>query len=142
MIGSKEIKRWSEVTPCMMSDEEEQGDAYVRHPPLYRSNILSQFIDKLDSRYEKRNSNTNHPRKARILGSYVTVPIPPDAKKWMLKPEMREKELPERDANPPSEDTLPENYEAQPIDQRENDISSELDTDLDEDQESNELISD
>lgn len=85
-----EAKRWSEVTPCMMSDEEERGDTYVRHPPLYRLNILSRFIDKLDSRCEKPNSTTNHPHKVRILGSSLNVPIPPDAKKWMLKPEMRD----------------------------------------------------
>ena len=86
VIGSKETKHWSEVTPSMMSDEEEQGDTYIRHPPRYRSTVLAQFIDKLDGRYEKLNSSTHHPRKKRVLGCSLDVPIPPEAKKWMVKP--------------------------------------------------------
>lgn len=69
-----------------MSDEEEQGDIYIRRPPQYRSNLLAQFIEKLESRYEKRNSATSHPRKKRIVGSPIDVPTPVEAKKWMLKP--------------------------------------------------------
>lgn len=69
-----------------MSDEEEQEDTYIRHPPLYRSSLLSQFIEKLECRYEKRESSTNHPRKRRVLGTPVDVPIPAEAKKWMIKP--------------------------------------------------------
>ena len=93
VIGSREAKRWSEVTPSMMSDEEEQGDTYIRHLPLYRSTLLSQFIDKLDGRHEKRNSGANHPRKQRVLGCSVDVPIPSDAKKWMIKPDLMRNEV-------------------------------------------------
>ena len=28
MVGSKQTKRWFEVTPGMMSNEEDQGDIY------------------------------------------------------------------------------------------------------------------
>ena len=55
------------VTPWMMSEEEGQGDTCVQHPRLYRSNVLSRFIDKLAT--------------TKIIGSCVTVPIPLDAKK-------------------------------------------------------------
>ena len=84
VVGPKETKRWAEVTPSMMSDEEEQGETYIRHPPLYRSTLISQFIEKLESRYEKRSSN--HPRKKRVLGAPVDIPVPAEAKKWMIQP--------------------------------------------------------
>ena len=85
VVGPKETKRWAEVTPSMMSDEEEQGETYIRHPPLYRSTLLSEFIEKLESRYDKRSSI--HPRKMRVLGAPVDVPVPAEAKKWMIRPE-------------------------------------------------------
>lgn len=72
----------------MMSDEEKQGDVYIRHPPSYRSSTLTKFIEKLDSRSEGKNSKS-HPRVKRQLGTSVDVPVPRKAKKWMLRSELR-----------------------------------------------------
>ena len=65
--GEKESKYWQDVLPCMMSDEEERGDEYIRHPPVYRSEVLSSFISKLDSRCDK--AQKTQPCKKQILGS-------------------------------------------------------------------------
>ena len=48
--GPKEERHWKEVTPEMTSDEERVGDKYVRHPPSFRSEKVSKFIEMLDSR--------------------------------------------------------------------------------------------
>lgn len=72
-----------------MSDEELNGSEYIRHPPSYRLAMFSKFIEKLDSRLEKRSLKKRHPRTKRIIGSPVSKPVPPYAKKWMIKPELR-----------------------------------------------------
>ena len=129
----------------MMSDEKEQGDMYIRHPPQYRSSLLAQFIEKLDSRYEKRNSATSHPRKKRIVGSPIDVPTPVEAKKWMLKPGIISDAvapLPENDSEHNSQtltDVLTKNHELLQDNERDQDSESELDT---ENEESAELFSD
>ena len=71
----------------MMSDEEEQGEVYIRHPPSYRSDILSSFIEKLDSRCSKEANS--QPRKKRVVGSPIMKAVPINAKKWMLKDEFK-----------------------------------------------------
>ena len=38
--SEKEKKYWSDITADMMSDEEKEGDTYIRHPPGYRSERL------------------------------------------------------------------------------------------------------
>ena len=43
----------------------------------------------LDSRLEKRSLKTQHPRTKRTIGSPVSKTVPPYAKKWMIKPELR-----------------------------------------------------
>lgn len=47
----------------MMSEEEKDGEVYVRHAPAYRSNSLNRFISKLDHRLDSDVPNkTIHPR--------------------------------------------------------------------------------
>ena len=87
----------------MMSDEELQGDIYIRHPPSYRSEILSKFIEKLDSRAAKSNDSA-HPRVMRQLGTPAEVAIPSSCKKWMIKaglkkPGAEETDMEEEDDN-------------------------------------------
>ena len=72
----------------MMSDEEENGEGFVRHPPSYRSEVLNNFIAKLDSRYDKTQQKTQ-PRKKRVLGSPVKKAVPHNAKNWLLKSEFQ-----------------------------------------------------
>ena len=84
MKNAKEAERWKQLTPDMMSDEELQGDIYIRHPPSYRSDILSKFVAKLDSRAAK-SKDSAHPRVMRRLGSPAEIAIPSNCKKWMVK---------------------------------------------------------
>ena len=81
--SEKEKKYWSDVTPDMMSDEEKDGNTYIRHPPSYRSERLSRFIERLDSRLDRTPSR--HARHARVLGSPIEKQAPARAKSWMLK---------------------------------------------------------
>ena len=71
----------------MMSDEEESGDTYIRHQPSYRSELLNNFILKLDSRCDA--AKNTQPRKKRVIGSPVKKPVPRKAKNWVLKPEFK-----------------------------------------------------
>ena len=60
------------------------GEVYIRHPPSYRSDVMTKFVNKLDLRSKKRHIQMSHPRIERWLGSPVSKPIPPHDKKWML----------------------------------------------------------
>lgn len=81
-----ETKYWDCVAPEMMSDEEKRGDTYVRHQPEYRSQLFTDFIDKLDERCAKKQSN--HARYKRIVGTPCKVPIPAGIKSWMTNHQM------------------------------------------------------
>ena len=84
----KEATLWAEVTPEMMSDEEQEEDYYMRHPPSYRSKALHQFITKLDTRLDKEKGT--HPRMERRLGSPIDKAIPSRFKKWTIRRELWE----------------------------------------------------
>ena len=81
----KEAELWSEVSPEMMSDEEREGEGYVRHQPHYRSLSLNSFIKKLDSRLDSTKGMEKHPRLNRRLGSPHEKHIPEGCKKWIVK---------------------------------------------------------
>ena len=87
MKKGREVELWEDVTPEMMSEEEEDGEGYVRHPPSYRSEGLTKFITKLDQRLDMRQSK--HPRVARRLDSPLEKPLPHMYKKWVVKKELR-----------------------------------------------------
>ena len=80
----------------MMSEEEEEGNGYIRHPPSYRSKGLNKFTAKLDKRLDTKQSK--HPRVARILGSPREKPLPHMCKKWVIK-DLREREDEQRTAD-------------------------------------------
>ncbi len=84
--GEKESKRWNELTPEMMSEEEKNEDKFVRHPPSFRSAKVKQFIGKLERRLERKPSL----RVRRVEGSPRSVPIPVGAKKWTFKSPSKE----------------------------------------------------
>ena len=69
----RESELWEEVTPDMMSEEEEEGNGNIRHPPSYRSKGLNKFIAKLDKRLDTKQSK--HSRVARRLGSPREKPL-------------------------------------------------------------------
>ena len=59
------------------SDEEKVGDKWIHHPPSYRSELFSRFIEKLYSRA----SDARFPRD---IGSPRQKEAPSSAKAWML----------------------------------------------------------
>ena len=63
-----------------MSDEERDGEKWIRHRPSYRSDMFNHFIDKLDSRAQ----DLNRAQFPRNIGSPRIKSIPPTASKWML----------------------------------------------------------
>ena len=79
--SGKEMAVWSTITPEMMSDEEKDGDMYIRHPPSYRS---QNFLCKLDERADKTNTKS-HARFQRKKGSPRMKTPPVNLKKWMKK---------------------------------------------------------
>ena len=82
----KEAKRWAEVTPDMMSDEEldEENKLYIRHQQSYRSTTLNSFIEKLDMRVEAGVKGI-HPRIPRQLGLPREKCPPKSVKDWAKK---------------------------------------------------------
>ena len=80
----KETSLWLDVKPEMMSEEEKDGEVYIRHAPSYRSDSLNRFICKLDHRLE----TGKHPRMDRRLGSPRDKPVPAGCKKWIVKREL------------------------------------------------------
>ena len=73
-----------------MSDEEKQGDVFIRHQPSYRSTTFTKFLNKLDQRAAAKSSH--QPRASRELGSPAKKQIPPMCKQWMIKPELRKEQ--------------------------------------------------
>ena len=59
----------------MMSDEENDGEFFIRRPPAFRSEILNAFISELDRRSEVRNQKSKRPRIVRKLGDPVEKTI-------------------------------------------------------------------
>lgn len=66
-----------------MSDEDTNGDEYIRHPPSYRSKKCNEFIEKLEKRLSKK--GCPKPRLARIVGSPDKSVPPPNSKKWTIE---------------------------------------------------------
>ena len=81
--GIKEAKYWSDISADMMSEEEKVDDQYVRHPPLYRSERLNKFVDKLDHSLSKY-CLSDRPRITHVLGSPHKALPPINAKKWTV----------------------------------------------------------
>ena len=52
---SVELKIWQHITPEMMSEEEEDGDGFVRLSLSWRSQTLNNFFVKLDKRLSMGN---------------------------------------------------------------------------------------
>ena len=74
---------WNDITPDMMSEEDRVEDKYIRHPPCYRSGSVQKFVDKLDSRLQKR--GPERARIVRVLGSPRICRAPPKAKEWTVQ---------------------------------------------------------
>lgn len=79
------MKHWKDVTVDMMSEEENDSarEVYIRHQPSYRSKLLTDFLDELDRRSDKRNKKNNRPKTRRIVGEPLNTPPPPGIPKWI-----------------------------------------------------------
>ena len=78
---SVELNLWRHITPDMMSEEEEDGDGFVRHSFSWRSQVLNNFLIKLDKRL-----NTGNPKilaKKRVYGDVIEKPAPANVPLWM-----------------------------------------------------------
>lgn len=86
----REASLWAEVTPDMMSKEEQDGEVYVRHAPSYHLNALNRFISTLDHRLDTDLPKTSHPRldKSPSLRSQSWISTRQEYTKWIVKKEL------------------------------------------------------
>lgn len=81
---------WDDVTPSMMSDEEDVGDNTFRiHRQEWRSQELSDLLEELDRRADAATKKA-HPRRNHIVGTPLKVNAPTTVKEWMVRHESRE----------------------------------------------------
>lgn len=79
-IKQDERKKWEDVLPSMMSDEEECQGRFKVHRPVWRSSELNQLFDELDERSLQR----PRPRLERFLGTPCKDQPPPNIRDWLL----------------------------------------------------------
>ena len=82
MVKPGEAKNWKQVTPDMMSEEEAEGEEFIRHRPDWRSPSFNIFIEKLEKRYKKKKKSLAKPRS---YGNEVSKLPPSDISSWMIK---------------------------------------------------------
>ena len=82
MVKPREIKHWKDITPDMMSEEEAEGDDFIRHRPTWRSSSLNKFLEKLDSRFKAKHQKSL--AKPRSYGSPSDKPASDDIPSWLL----------------------------------------------------------
>ena len=80
-----EQEKWKDITPGMMSDEEEDGDDTFRvHRQEWRSEEITALFEELDRRADAVMKRA-HPRKTRVIGTPLKVGAPSATKEWMVK---------------------------------------------------------
>ena len=81
-MKSREQRKWEELSPDTMSEEEENDDdgTFIRHRYSWRSTVLNNFIDKLEQRVAK--SKKTLARK-RVYGTQLDQNPPANALEWM-----------------------------------------------------------
>ena len=85
-----EQEMWEDITPSMMSDEEDVGNNTFRiHRQEWRSQELSDFLEGLDKRADAATKKA-HPRRNRVVGTPLKVNAPTTTKEWMVQDEPRE----------------------------------------------------
>ena len=81
MVKNKEKTHWKDVTADMMSEEEPDGDEFIRHRPSWRSPFLNCFVTKLENRFIKKHGKSL--AKPRRYGSLIDRPAPAGIPSWM-----------------------------------------------------------
>ena len=97
MVKAKEAKTWRMVTPDMMSEEEAEGNEFIRHRPDWRSHRFNKFIEKLDNRYKSKHEKML--AKPRTYGDVVVKSFPDGIPSWMCETITIESALPPNDAS-------------------------------------------
>ena len=82
VVKAREIKNWKDITPEMMSEEEAEGDEFIRHRPSWRSSSLNKLLEKLDNRFKAKNKKSL--AKPRSYGIPSDKPAPDNTPTWML----------------------------------------------------------
>ncbi len=81
-VTDSEMNLWENITPNMMSDEEEVNGEFKIHRPGWRSSDFNGFLERLDARATLANSK--RPRYDRCIGTPIKVDPPQDAEPWMV----------------------------------------------------------
>ncbi len=85
MVKAREAKSWKLISPDMMSEEEAEGDDFVRQQPSWKSATLNRFFEKLENRYKSKHEKTL--AKPRRYVNPVQREAPPGIPSWMLDTE-------------------------------------------------------
>ncbi len=64
VVKARESVVWKVITPDMMSEEEDEGEEFIRHRPDWRSASLNRFIEKLEQCFKSKSSK---PREVKVL---------------------------------------------------------------------------
>jgi len=70
-VLENEEEKWKEVTPLMISDEEEFDGKFKVHRQEWHSDELNSFLQTLDTRANVSERVSGHPRKERIDGTPI-----------------------------------------------------------------------
>ena len=76
---------WQDVTPNMMSDEEDVGNnTFQVHRQEWRSQEMTDMLEELDRRADAAIKKA-HTRKDRVVGTPMKVDPPKTTEDWMLR---------------------------------------------------------
>lgn len=81
-VDVSEKEKWMDLTPAVMSDIGQ--NTFIIHRQDWRSPELDEFLEELD-RHADAALKRAHPRKNRILGTPLKIPVRTSAKDWMVK---------------------------------------------------------
>ena len=103
MVKAKEENHWKQVTPDMMSEEEDENGEFIRHRPQWRSTSFNVFVEKLDKRYKLKHEKTL--AKPRSYGTVNADKISPaNIPSWMIDSTLTDPEPIDSDSNDSEED--------------------------------------
>ena len=81
----------------MMSEEEEEGNSFIRHRPSWRCEEFNQFLEMLDERYSEKDPTTKAKAFSRNIGEVVLrdPPVPISVELWMISEDCISQSYPE-----------------------------------------------
>ena len=83
MLKAREMDKWKNVTPDMMSEEElGEEDTFIRHRPSWRSQTFNKFIKKLDRRFKSKHASKSL-AKPRSYGTPHNKSAPCSISSWI-----------------------------------------------------------